>query len=497
MKRLTLYNFYPLLFSVYPIIALNSHNLIYVNFNSIIRSLILTVVMTLVLMSLLTLITKSRDKGSILTLVILFIFFSYGQVYDFLGSILGGAIRHRFLGGIFLAIFILALWLVFRTRSISPFLGKFLSVTSLALVVISLIPMVQNSVSNAISSNSMKKTDVSELQQVDLPKPDIYVIILDSYTRANVLEKKYHYDNSPFLDQLKDLGFYIADCSQSNYPSTRYSLTSLMQGNYLQEINPNGSLSPFSATFAIRSLRTLGYSVYSFENWSKGHFDLGEDKLFSRNSPVLSLNILLSGLNEFESMLMKTSLLRILVDMPQLAPGLDLNKAEFYEHYQQVKYTLSELPNLPAMTSPKFVLVHLLVPHEPYIFTPDGSYKYVGDTIKGYTSNVAFLNNNLPAIMEKIIDNSKIPPVIIIQGDHGPNMKVYDPETRHSILNAYYVNDKADSLLYPAISPINSFRVVFNAYFNGNYDLLPDKAYYAYGPKSMTEKNLVPNNCNR
>ena len=497
MKRLTLYDLYPLLFSVYPILALNSHNLIYVNFNSIIRSLILAVVVTFVLLSLLTLITKSRDKGSILTLVILFLFFSYGQVYDFLGSLPGGAVRHRFLVGIFLFIFILAIWLVFRTKSIPPFLGKFLSVTSLALVLISLIPIVQNSVTNAISLKSIRNVEMSDLQAENLPKPDIYVIILDLYTRADVLEKKYHFDNSPFLDQLKDLGFYVADCSQSNYPSTRYSLTSLMQGNYLQEINPNGSLTPFSATFVIRSLRSLGYSVYSFENWSKGHFDLGEDKLFSRNNPELSLNILLSGLNEFESMLMKTSMLRILVDMPQLAPGLDLNKAEFYEHYQQVKYTLAELPNLPAMKSPKFVLVHILVPHEPYIFTPDGSYKYVGDVIKGYASNVAFLNNNLPAIMKKIIDNSKIPPVIIIQGDHGPNMKAYDPETRHSILNAYYVNDKADSLLYPAISPINSFRVVFDAYFNGKYGLLPDKAYYAYGPKSMTESNLVPNNCVR
>ena len=497
MKRLKLYTLYPLLFSVYPIIALNSHNLIYVNFNSIIRSLILAVVVTFVLLSLLTLITKSRDKGSILTLVILFLFFSYGQVYDFLSSVLGGPIRHRYLGVFFLAILILTIWLVFRTRSISPWLGKFLSVTSLALVVIGLIPIVQNSVTNAISLNSMKNTDVSDLQEMDLPKPDIYVIILDSYTRADVLEKKYHFDNSPFLNQLKDLGFYVADCSQSNYPSTRYSLTSLMQSNYLQEINPDGSLTPFSATFVIRSLRSLGYSVYSFENWSKGHFDLGEDKLLSRNNPELSLNILLSGLNEFEAMLMKTSMLRILVDMPQLAPGLDLTKAEFYEHYQQVKYTLNELPNLPAMAGPKFVLVHILVPHEPYIFTPDGSYKYVGDKIKGYSSNVTFLNNNLPGILEKIINNSKIPPVIIIQGDHGPNMDAYDPETRHSILNAYYVNERAKSLLYPAITPINSFRVVFDSYFNGQYGLLPDKAYYAYGPKSMTEANLVPNNCNR
>jgi hypothetical protein len=495
MKRLTVYDLYPFLFSIYPIIALCSNNLIYVNFNSIIRSLILALVLTLLMVVLLSLIMRNKEKGKLLTVVILLIFFSYGQVYDILASAMGGALRHRFLSAIFLIAFVLIVWFILRARSIPPMVAKFLSVTSLALVIISIIPIIKFSITNAIDQNNVRKIEASIVQQQDLPKPDIYVIILDSYTRGDVLAKYFQFDNSPFLNQLKEMGFYVADCSTSNYPSTRYSLTSLMQGNYLQDINPDGSLTPFSHTLVIRSLRSMGYKVYSFENWSKGHFDLGEDKVFSRNSPEFGMNIMLSGLNEFESMLMKTTLLRILVDMPQLAPGLDLVHAEFSEHYQQVKYALGELPNLPAMESPKFVLAHILVPHEPYIFTPNGDYKYTGNLIKGYTSNVAFLNNNLPAILKKIIDNSKIPPVIIIQGDHGPNMNANDPEIRHSILNAYYVNDAAKSLLYPTISPINSFRVIFDSYFNGKLDLIPDKSYYAWGPKGMTDENLVPNLC--
>ncbi len=144
MKRMTVYDLYPFLFSIYPIIALCSHNLIYVNFNSIIRSLILALVLTLLLFILLSFLTRNKENGKLLTSVILLVFFSYGQIYDILASSLGEAIRHRFLSAIFLFIFILIGWFILRARSIPLLLVKFLSVTSLALVIISIYPIVEN-----------------------------------------------------------------------------------------------------------------------------------------------------------------------------------------------------------------------------------------------------------------------------------------------------------------------------------------------------------------
>ena len=50
---------------------------------------------------------------------------------------------------------------------------------------------------------------------------------------------------------------------------------------------------------------------------------------------------------------------------------------------------------------------------------------------------------------------------------------------RASILNAYYMPQGKTDLLYPAITPVNSFRVIFNTYFGTNYRLLPDQTYYS------------------
>ena len=46
---------------------------------------------------------------------------------------------------------------------------------------------------------------------------------------------------------------------------------------------------------------------------------------------------------------------------------------------------------------------------------------------------------------------------------------------RHAILNAYYLPGDGSKKLYPSISPVNTFRVVFSHYFGADLDLLPDR----------------------
>ena len=57
--------------------------------------------------------------------------------------------------------------------------------------------------------------------------PDVYVILLDGYARADVLANAFGYDDSPFLDGLRSDGFEVADASHSNYLVTNLSVSSL------------------------------------------------------------------------------------------------------------------------------------------------------------------------------------------------------------------------------------------------------------------------------
>jgi len=132
-----------------------------------------------------------------------------------------------------------------------------------------------------------------------------------------------------------------------------------------------------------------------------------------------------------------------------------------------------------------------MVPHPPFIFSPNGSLikddLYYREAMglpsteelfqKGYANQVAFLDNRLPELLQTIISRSKTPPIIILQGDHGIRS-----ENRMQILNAYYLPDSGAAHLYPTISPVNSFRYIFNYYFGTNFPLLEDKSYYSEYP---------------
>jgi len=113
---------------------------------------------------------------------------------------------------------------------------------------------------------------------------------------------------------------------------------------------------------------------------------------------------------------------------------------------------------------------------------------YRGDWDKyrqGYAGQVGFVKEMLEKTIDAILAKSSIPPVIIIQGDHGPGAFLdWDtPEQtclweRSSIFNAYYLPGIDENALTSDITPVNSFRVVLNEYFDAGLELLPDRTYF-------------------
>jgi len=99
--------------------------------------------------------------------------------------------------------------------------------------------------------------------------------------------------------------------------------------------------------------------------------------------------------------------------------------------------------------------------------------------------------HNIGQVIQSILKNSSIPPIIIIQGDHGPSH--FDEATRMGNLNAYYFPN-AQPALYSSITPVNTFRLLFNTYFGTEFNLLKDTSYYSEYPYAY-RFDVVPNQC--
>jgi hypothetical protein len=169
-----------------------------------------------------------------------------------------------------------------------------------------------------------------------------------------------------------------------------------------------------------------------------------------------------------------------------------------------ILYVLDKMKSLPDVPGPKFVFIHLVIPHQPFVFGPHGEelvvaprtlnedkYYKAEDYLRGYGNQVRFISSQIPDIMKIIIEKSSTPPVIILQGDHGPAQ--LEKENRMGILNAYYFSTKQDAL-YSTITPVNTFRVVFNTFFGTDLEMLPDTSYYSkYSQPYAFE--MIPNTC--
>ena len=144
---------------------------------------------------------------------------------------------------------------------------------------------------------------------------------------------------------------------------------------------------------------------------------------------------------------------------------------------------------------PRLVFAHLILPHPPFVFdaegtpiTPDAPFSLdfpsggAGESyILGYREQVEVLNRELERIIEAILDKADTTPVIVLQADHGPdsnNGRLGYVQERMTILNSLLLPGGKEAM-YPHMTPVNTFRLVFNQLFGGDYKRLPDRALYS------------------
>ena len=333
--------------------------------------------------------------------------------------------------------------------------------------------------------------------------PNIYYIILDGYAGERTLKEIYHFDNSEFLDFLKKKGFYVASQSRSNYCQTMLSLASSLNLQYLDSLLLPEVLSGEDCTPLQRLMRNnlvfsflkrYGYTTIAMDAsvWEFVQIK-SADEFYHVSPPLLSY---------FQQTLLELTPLRLLFVLVKRIAGGDLD--EYYRHRKRLLNAFELVEKIAREKKGPFIFfAHFLMPHQPFVFDRNGNPSHFHPSAftiwrvpespvekeiyrKGYIEQLIFTNKKVSKMVEQILKYSKKPPIIILQADHGP-ASMLDPYSlertnineRFYILNAYYLPYGGDSLLYPSISPVNSFRVIFNHYFGTSLPLLQDRSFYS------------------
>ena len=109
-----------------------------------------------------------------------------------------------------------------------------------------------------------------------------------------------------------------------------------------------------------------------------------------------------------------------------------------------------------------------------------------------YLNQLTYLTKILKVTIENLLENSDNLPIIIIQSDTGPSISFADTTNdvqqvgRMSIFNAYYFPDEKYDLLYDDITPVNSFRIIFDSHFQTNLGIVEDKVFFSTYEKPYT-----------
>ena len=489
---------HPVLFAIFPILFIFSHNAKSLSINNIFIPLLIVIPLIVVLFLITAFLIRNKQKAAIFVSIIVFLVFAFGHITNALGSI-SVSIFGLIFGPNKIAVLVYAITLLFsffilqRSNKTFDQLTAFLNIFAIILVGFQLILGAY-----ILATRTQYHEPIKENRLViSKTPPDIYYIILDGYGRSDILKEIYNYDNSEFINYLKETGFYVAEQSHSNYGQTLLSMFSAFNMNYLEALGiPIDSISNDRMMLSenlwennvIRPLaKQSGYSTVGFDSGysllKPQHVDVYFDK---------SLN-----LSEYHYTLLHSTPFHLLF----------LKMQPQYEAYRnRIIYTFEKLGNITEVNSPKFVYAHIKCPHPPFVFSregklmtkpdlnyigKDGSHYFdLGGTVEkyleGYINNLRFVTNMVKATIKKLKTSADYPFIIVLQGDHGPgsgldwsSLENTNIRERFSILNAYYFYDKNYSLLYSKISPVNTFRVIFNQYFGANYDLLPDKSFYS------------------
>jgi hypothetical protein len=513
---------HPFLFGSFASLSLMAANLTQIGFVGL-RALVFSILGAGLLFALLRLVMKDTLKAGLAASVAVLLFFSFGHILNVLRRVISFSspgVLQIVLAMVFLGFY--AFWVRWLIKG-SGQLERLNLYFNLVALILNLMPLITILRFNR-QTPQISTWSVEYLQQSPdaIPvtwvgsltggkadnQPDIYFIVLDAYTRADVLEAYYGYDNTPFVEFLQERGFYVDPVARSNYDHTDLSIPSALNMVHLDSLpeflRENGyddseqvirriakallHENQVRAVFA-----ELGYDFVAFDSGYEAT-QVWDADVFVQSPAIEDVGLWEIG---FEKLLLDNSFGRALLDL--LGDHFQPHVRMFEAHRERVLFTLETLPTIADMDGDHVVFAHVVSPHVPFVFGPDGApiegedpYTLLDaqpgnlQNINLYRDQLHYLNQLLMQCVEQILARSDTPPIIILQADHGSKVFAGDeplPEERiplnFPILSAYlFPSGLAGEELPAPITPVNTFRLVLREAFGVPVDLLDPSSYW-------------------
>jgi hypothetical protein len=482
---------HPILFAMFPILLITSSNLNEVIFLDAGFSLLIVVAITIVSWIFLNLFLKNRLKSGLLISLGLILFFSYGYFTRIISQIGIDAsalpfsyttIAIPFYG----MLLIVGLFGIIKIKKYLKDINIFANIVGVVIILM----LLSNVVSYSLENNSLdavnNEIDYRILHEPKLnEKPNIYYIILDEYTSDEILLDIYNYDNLEFLTKLAQRGFHIPTNSYTNYATSPLAISANLDMSYFNDGKINPTLDDrnefYNNNQLMQILKSLDYTIINMS------LDYGYPEIADHHLCPPSMFV-----NQFHNTLIDGSLWN---------PFSKYFVTAGDPQRDRVNCKFSELSNLEnSFDTPFFVFAHIMSPHPPYLFGPNGEslnseFLSLGadswNNKSGYVHQVQYINKKIIETVDKILQESDSAPVIIIQGDHGTptqlgggglrwnNINDDSIRERMSIFSAIYLPNTDSAVIYDGITPVNYFRLILNTQLNGNYELLEDRMYFS------------------
>jgi hypothetical protein len=471
----------------------------FLSFKFLTLNLLVILISTLLILAFTFWIFRNNSKASVATFFISLFCLAFGFLYDSLKQINAPAllIKFTFLLPIIALLFISFLIYLWKKKTNFSELYLFLNMLFIILI-LSEIPnsikryRLDKSVHNLIDFRFRSYNEYNPAKELpDSSKPDIYFLVFDALASSNSLQKELGKNNFQLDSFLLQQGFYVAANARANYNWTIHSLSSTLNMDYLPTwIAPvmNDPKAYFwgSASILNNSLFSIlkkeGYETHSYQPISFANPDwpgvsyfnsLKENHYYFKTLPGRIYRDIFWNYSKINIQFIKEKQMQI----------IDFRNQEKKIFFDTTKSLIKQ--SCSETDKPKFIYGHFMLPHEPYTFDSAGNIKSAEQTLvkrkeddaEAYFNQVIYAGKVIRELVNYIKQHNKKNTIIIIEGDHG--YKTPDGEKSgytFQNMNAIYFPDQQYNLLYDSLSPVNTFRIVFNKYFDAKFDMLKDSS---------------------